>query len=196
MLCGIRSSSHRVTTIIGVQGSSWAVMGADSQVSEESKKFRLPSSFSKLISNGEFLIGTAGDVRAVNILTHTFVPPIVGKIPDEGLDKFMVSRFVPALKVCFDNNFYGKDNEHDSVFIVAVRGVLYEVGGGYECIRDDTGLYSVGSGSSYALGALHVLNKKPRTLSGAKVMIKEALQAASRYDTGTSDPVTIIVQRY
>jgi ATP-dependent protease HslVU (ClpYQ) peptidase subunit len=184
-----------MTTIAAVQGSSWVVIGADSQVSEDNKKYRLPDGFGKLVRNGEYLFGVAGDLRAVNILTHDFRPPAPRKDADRKLlDKFMTSRFIPKLKSCFDMNFYGKDSEHGSMFVVAVRGVIYEVGSDYDCIRDERGLYSVGSGSQFALGALHALDTKPRSIASGRGMVRSALMASCSYDSGTSEPVTIVVQ--
>lgn len=185
-----------MTTVAAVQGPSWAVIGADSQVSEDSKKYRLPQGFSKLIHNDVYLIGVAGDHRAVNVLTYNFAPPSPGRFQGADLDEFMVSKFVPSLKRCFDNNFYGKDSEHGSSLIVLVRGVAFEVGSDYDCIRDENGLYSIGSGSSYAIGALHATDtNKVRTLGAAKDMIRSALLASCSYDSGTSEPVTIVVQQ-
>lgn len=185
-----------MTTIAAIQGENWAVVGADSQVTEDSKKYVLPDAFSKMFQNGPYLIAIAGDFRAVNILTHNFRPPSPGKHTGESLDKFMVSVFVPKLKVCFENNAYGKDNETASDLIVVVKGVIYEIGSDYDCIRDANGLYSIGSGSSYALGALHVLDTKNRTLASAKESVRSALGASCLYDSHTSAPITIVVQGY
>lgn len=185
-----------MTTIAAVQGPSWVVVGADSQVSEDNKKYQLLPSFSKLVQNGPYLFGVAGDLRAVNILTHNFSPPSPGKARGDQLDKFMVSKFIPNLKICFDNNFYGKDGEHGSLLIVAIRGLVYEVGSDYDCIRDSRGLYSIGSGSPYALGALHARDtEKTRTLGHAREMVRGALMSSCLYDSGTSEPVTIVVQQ-
>lgn len=184
-----------MTTIAAVQGPTWVVIGADSQVSEENRKYRLPERFSKLVEKGPYLIGVAGDLRAVNILKHNFTPPAPKKMDIEHLDKFMVSRFIPKLKLCFENNFYGKDGEHGSLLIVAIRGVVYEIGSDYDCIRDERGLYSIGSGSDFAIGALAALDsQKNRTLGIAREMVSDALDVASLYDSGTSAPVTIVVQ--
>lgn len=184
-----------MTTIAAVQGPSWAVIGADSQVSEDNKVYQLPEMFSKLVEKGPYLIGIAGDFRAVNIVRHEFVPPIPRKLGVEYLDKFMVSRFVPKLRQAFERNYYGKDNETGSALIVAVRGVLYEIGSDYDCIREERGLYSIGSGSQFALGALSALaSERVRTLGGAREMVSDALGAAILYDSGTSAPVTIVSQ--
>jgi ATP-dependent protease HslVU (ClpYQ) peptidase subunit len=186
-----------MTTIAAIQGDSWAVIGADSQVTEENKKYQLPERFSKLVEVGAYYIGIAGDLRAVNVLKHNFRPPAPKRMTVEQLDKFMVSRFVPKLKSCFDVNFYGKDSEHGSSLMVAVHGIVYEVGSDYDCIRDDRGLYSIGSGSQFALGALSALDSTTaRTLGAAKEMVSSALSAAALYDSGTSKPITIVVQAY
>lgn len=186
-----------MTTIAAVQGSGWAVVGSDSQVTEDSKKFTLKKEFSKLLRNGPYIIGVAGDLRAVNILTHNFSPPTpLRGVGEDELDKFMATKFIPELKACFDKNFYKQDAEQGSSLVVLLRGVVYEVGSDYDFIRDAGGVYSIGTGSAFALGALHALGQQgSNTLARAKERVAAALEASCSYDSMTSAPITIVVQR-
>lgn len=186
-----------MTTIAAVQGPSWAVIGSDSQVSDDNRIYSLPGDFQKLSSNGPYIFGIAGDLRAVNLLVLDFDPPIPTRAKGVSLDKFMVSKFIPKLKQCFDSSSYGKDGEHGSIVIVCIDGVVYEIGQYYECIRDEHGLYSIGSGSQFALGAMHAMLSSRRgemTIDRAESMVKASLGAASAYDSGTSGPFTILLQ--
>jgi hypothetical protein len=86
-----------VTTIVAVQGPSWAVVGFDSQVTEEGgRSYTLGRGSSKVVKNGPYLLGAAGDVRAINILAYAFTPPKPGPITGIRLDRFVTSKFVPA----------------------------------------------------------------------------------------------------
>ena len=97
-----------MTTVAAVQGPSWVVIGYDSQVSEtDGRTYQLPSGAGKCVEIGRFLIGVAGDFRAVNLLAHSFTPPDPERMKGTKLDKYMITRFVPSLKKCFDVNFYG-----------------------------------------------------------------------------------------
>jgi ATP-dependent protease HslVU (ClpYQ) peptidase subunit len=183
-----------MTTIAAVQGPGWLVIGSDSQVSADNRTYRLPRGFGKLVHNGPYVLGTAGDLRAVNILTHDFEPPVPGKIKGVSLDRFMVSRFIPKLRKTFEANAYGKEGEHESVILACLGGVIYEIGQYYECLRDDDGLYAIGSGGHFALGALRVLRGDAPTVLEAEEMVRSALLAAAACDSNTSEPVMTITQ--
>jgi len=186
-----------MSTVVAIQGPTWVMVGYDSQVSEDSgRKYVLPKEAGKVSENGEYLFGVAGDLRAVNILAHGFVPPDPGKKLGEELDQFMSTKFMSALKKCFDVNFYGKDGEQGSNILVAVNGTAYEIGGNYDCIRDIHGFYAVGTGSPYALGALHANRPERLTLKIAKERAYEAVRVATLLDTSSCEPITIKVQHW
>lgn len=182
-----------MTTLAAIQGPSWVVVGYDSQVSDDGRSYLLPADSPKCFEVGEYLIGIAGDYRAVNVLSHNFVPPDPGKNSGVDLDKFMNSKFVPSLKKCFDNNFYGKENEHGSLLLVVVNCTVYEIGDNYDCIRDSRGLYALGSGGAFALGALYALDEiEARNQRNAERHIEIAMNAAASLDPATSDPVFVV----
>lgn len=186
-----------MSTVVAIQGPSWVVVGYDSQVSEDSgRKYVLPSDAGKVAENGDYLFGVAGDLRAVNILTHSFIPPDPGKKLGYELDQFMSTKFMSSLKKSFDHNFYGKDGEQGSNIIVVVNGTAYEIGGNYDCIRDIYGFYSVGTGSPYALGALHANVPERVTVKTARERAYEAVRVATMLDSSSCEPITIKVQHW
>ncbi len=183
-----------MTTIAAVQGPGWAVIGSDSQVSEDDRTYCLPKTFGKLVRNGPYVLGTAGDLRAINILTHDFDPPARGKPKGVSLDRFMISQFIPRLRESFEASAYGREGEHGSVILACFGGVIYEIGQYYECIRDDDGLYAIGTGGHFALGALRVLKGETPTIAEAEHMVREALIVAASYDSKTAGPFTVMNQ--
>lgn len=188
-----------MTTIAAIQGSSWAVVGFDSQVSEsDGRKYQLPNNAAKCFEVGPYIIGVAGDFRVVNILAHSLNPPEPPKAVGEKLDKFMTTRFVPALRRAFENNFYNRDGkEEGALLIVVVNGTIYEVGPNFDCIRDDRGIYAVGSGGNFALGALVALDDQGRrTQKRAQEMVSTAMFAAVSLDSGTSEPITLLTKKW
>lgn len=70
-----------MTTIVAIQGENFAVVCSDSRISdvEESGHIAqintLREGSSKVAVNGKYLLGAAGDLRAINILHHAFNPP-------------------------------------------------------------------------------------------------------------------------
>jgi ATP-dependent protease HslVU (ClpYQ) peptidase subunit len=182
--------------LAAIQGEGWAVVGYDSRVTEDNRIFVLPKDAGKVVKNGQYIFGAAGDMRAVNLLAHIFKPPAPAST-DIGvkLDKFISSKFIPALKQCFDDAQYGEKGEQDSSVLVIVHGRIYEIGNAYDWCLDESGIYAVGSGAEYALGSMHTsLEGKKRTISTARSSVKSAVILAARLDPSTGEPVYVLSQ--
>jgi ATP-dependent protease HslVU (ClpYQ) peptidase subunit len=187
-----------MTTIAAYQGSTWAVVAYDSKVTEDSRVFTLPRESGKVFQRGPYILGAAGDMRAVNLLAHTFKPPspAVQDLQPAALDRFMSTKFIPSLKACFEEANYSEKGEQDSTVLAIVNGKVYEIGSNYEWCHDVTGLYALGSGSAYALGAMHALKDSMRGgIVNARTIVKEAVLIASRLDSDSGEPVYVLSQR-
>jgi ATP-dependent protease HslVU (ClpYQ) peptidase subunit len=199
-----------MTTIVAIQGDGYAVVGTDSRVSsfdEQGMAFQittLGTGAGKIAQNGKYLLGAAGDVRAINLLHHVFIPP-APTFNDGGhrLDHFITQKFIPQLRNCFENNGYampdndGKNHmaEHNSTILVVINGVIYIIDGDYSWTSDRTGVYAIGSGSSYALGAIQAITGgKQLQIPKAKAAINKALSITSKFDPYTGSPFQIFVQ--
>jgi hypothetical protein len=192
-----------MTTIVAVQGSGWAVVGYDSQVTEEDgRRYTMARGSSKVAKNGEYLLGAAGDVRAINILAYAFAPPKVGDLTGVRLDRFITSRFVPALRACFEAQGYAASKEsketaeQGSVVLVVANGTIYVIGEDYSWVRDSGAIYAFGSGGDYALGALYSygIEKVTARVDAAQDLIRNSLTVASKLDPGTGAPFHIMTQ--
>lgn len=200
-----------MTTIVGIQGDNFAVVCSDSRISdvEDSGHVAQISTLregnSKVASNGKYLFGAAGDMRAINILHHAFNPPTPTNLKGKKLDEFITVKFIPALRECFETQGYAVPESHedkrhiaeqDSTIIVVVNGTIYVVDGDYSWYSDAHGLYVLGTGSAYALGALQAMvgNKKIKTPYQAKTMALKALAIATRNDPHTGAPFHTYVQ--
>ena len=77
-----------MTTILAIQGDDYALICSDSRISTmdsggfASQITTLGSGSAKVAENGKYLLGAAGDMRAINIIHHVLVPPP----PTPGLD--------------------------------------------------------------------------------------------------------------
>lgn len=203
-----------MTTIVAYQGLNFAVVGHDSRISSvddtgfTSQILTLGDNSAKVMVNGKYLLGAAGDVRAINILHHSFTPPppttnMVGM----KLDKFFTNTFIPALRECFEKQGYAVPDTDDkkhiaeqgSTILVVVNGVIYVVDEDYSWASDINGLYALGSGSSYALGAMHMKTsgrKKSLGIHTAKTLVLSALSVASKFDPHTGPPFKTVVQDF
>lgn len=199
-----------MTTIVGIQGDTFAVVCSDSRVSsfdESGLAFQittLGAGTSKIATNGKYILGAAGDVRAINILHHAFTPPTPpANAYGKKLDQFITRQFIPSLRHVFDEQGYSlpeRENsdhlaEHSSTIIVVVHGTLYIIEGDYSWTSDTSGIYAIGTGSSYALGALQALvGGKKLSAQQAKTAGVKALTVASKFDPYTGSPFQSFVQ--
>ena len=74
----------------------------------------------------------------------------------------------------------GKVDGNRFNFLVAVGGEVFDVADDCSICMSDDGIYGVGSGSSYAIGAIH---------AGAKPL--KALAVAEKLDMNTSGPFLV-----
>lgn len=200
-----------MTTIVAIQGDDYCVVGTDSRVSsfdESGMAYQittLGTGSCKIAQKGRYLLGAAGDVRAINILHHAFTPPLPPfKSGGSQLDEFITLKFIPALQVCFENTGYAMPDlaedkthisEQSSTILVAINGVVYIIDGDYSWTSDRTGIYAIGTGSSYALGAVQALtNSKELTIQKAKTVVNKALSITSKFDPYTGSPFQIFSQ--
>lgn len=200
-----------MTTIIGIQGDGFCLVTADSRISELegdkgliSQFFSLRESHSKLAVNGRYILGAAGDLRAINILHHAFQPPAAPPtLRGKKLDHFVTVKFIPALRECFEAQGYAipdKDEkkhiaEHASTIMMAVNGVIYIIDSDYSWLSDSSGLFAIGTGAQFALGAMHALMPKTKiNLHTARKMALKAIATAARFDAYTGAPYQTITQ--
>ena len=199
-----------MTTIIGIQGSDYALVCSDSRISTmdeggfASQITTLGSSSAKIAENGKYLLGAAGDMRAINILHHAFQPPLVPpNTSSKKLDNFITTKFVPSLRECFEKQGYASPEndsathiaQHGSTIMTVVCGTIYVVDGDYSWTSDINGLYALGTGSSYALGALQALSSsKEMTATQAKRVALKAITIASKFDPYTGLPFHTYIQ--
>jgi ATP-dependent protease HslVU (ClpYQ) peptidase subunit len=200
-----------MTTIIGIQGDGYSLVCSDSRISAmddggfASQVITLREGTGKVALNGKYLLGAAGDMRAINILHHVFQPPqFTTSLKGKKLDQFITSKFVPALRDCFEKQGYAVPTEketsshlaeHGSTVMVSVNGSIYIVDGDYSWTADATGIYAMGTGSPYALGALQALvSNKTLTPAQAKKVALKAISIAAKNDPYTGSPFHCYIQ--
>jgi 20S proteasome alpha/beta subunit len=64
-----------MTTIAALEGIDYAVLVADSQITEDNL-VTLATSTPKIVEVGKFLIGISGDTRPGDILAYNWKPPL------------------------------------------------------------------------------------------------------------------------
>lgn len=181
-----------MTTLIAFQGPDFAILGADSQITDGDKRILSPS-IPKIVKLGKYLLGVAGDVRPGDILTYNWKPPLY-----DGTDpvKFMGKKVIPSIITAFKANGYDHTKEGASYsFLIVFAGNVFEIGDDLSMSQSSDGLYGIGSGSAYALGVMAAQLPLLSNLDMAKEGILEALGISAKYDINTAPPFQIEVQR-
>jgi ATP-dependent protease HslVU (ClpYQ) peptidase subunit len=198
-----------MTTIVALQGDGYVVLGTDSRISSVdsdgfvSRVHTMNSNISKVCQISGMLIGVAGDVRAINLVSHALqVQAPSSSLKAKKLDEFVTNKFIPSLRSCFDANGYSPPSretsehvaEQGSEIILAVNNVVYQIDTDYAWSNDANGMYAIGTGAQYALGALAILfTSKQQTIAASKKQCLAALSTAARFDPHTGYPYQTFV---
>lgn len=170
-----------MTTIIAIQEDDGVRFGADSQVTSPSGRIYSHDKMVKITQNNQYIIAGSGECAPCDIAQHIWEPPIPTAHDKKDFYHFIIAKVVPSLKQCFKDNDYKLDGESDGetrfAFLIAVGGYVFELADDFSVALDKSGFYGVGSGSAYALGALH---------AGATPAL--ALKIAAENDAYTSAP--------
>lgn len=146
----------------------------------------------KVFRSGEFVMGCAGNRRFGELARYAFKPPTI-KIKD--VERYMVTTFIDALREALRGKGYlsstngqeGADRENGDGMLVGVRGGLYFVGCDFTASMVADGMFSIGCGQDYALGALYAT-----PAAEPEVRIGVALAAAERYSDGVVGPFHVV----
>jgi ATP-dependent protease HslVU (ClpYQ) peptidase subunit len=144
----------------------------------------------KVFINGEFIFGYTTSFRMGQLLEHSFTPPE----PDENQNctKFMVKKFIPAVKDCLKDGKFQKTKEEQDVggnFLVGYRGQLYSIESDYQVMKVKQNYNACGCGKDISLGSL--FSTETLDLSPER-RITIALDAAVEFCAGVRGPYTIL----
>ena len=105
---------------------------------------------------------------------------------------FVVEALIPHYREILKEHGYAKtDNGEESggVFALGFNGHLFVVYSDFQVMQSSHNYISVGSGESYALGALKIMEG---TKLSPKVKIKKAINTASAFCTGVGGKTSIV----
>jgi len=132
-----------------------------------------------------------------------FAPPNANELIGTRLDKFVTSKFVPALRACFEDQGYApreskEGAQHGSVVLALVNGSIYEIDEDYSWVRGSTGIYTAGTGGDVALGAMLAMTNDRSFdeigVEGTKKIVKGCLNIAIKSDNQSGGPVHVAHQ--
>lgn len=173
-----------VDQAIRVGADSQASAGYDAEHRDDGKLFRL------LRRDGarsgwyhpEALIGFTTSYRFGQIAQYHVDMPVVSRASAAEPHKYMVKRYVPALRKALKEHGYTKvvnERETAGTMIVATLGKIFVIYDDLQ-VAVPVAYTAIGCGFAYALGAMH---------AGASVT--QALNAADRFSSGVGGPMRV-----
>lgn len=179
-----------MTTIIGVQYEDKALLIADSRVTDDAGRIYSHPNMKKIIEKNGYVIAGAGEVSPCDIAMHLWVPPKPTFKDRENLYQFMIKKVMPSLRKALTDNGYNFEEPNDRTkdglrfqLLLAVGGEIFDISDDLSVCISEEGIYGIGSGSSFALGALTV---------GAKPI--KAMEAAAKLSAFSAPPFQTVEQ--
>lgn len=169
-----------MTTIIGLQAKTSCLLVADSRVTDDSGRTYAHPTMSKITKRGKFLIAGAGTTQPCDIVQHVWKPPTLTPASYKDLYHFMIADVVPSIRTTLSANGYTPDKESeepDFIFLIAVGGTIFELDDTLSVLLRDDGIYGIGSGAPYAIGALQ-----------AGATWRQSMQIAAKNNIFTAPP--------
>ena len=165
-----------MTCIVGLEDAGKVWLGGDSAVSWTGDDAVHAVSHKKVVRRGGLLIGLAGHLGACTLAASVAAPePYDGGDPREHVLVSLVLPLRATLKKA------GLLDEPCDLLIGCGGKLLYAgTDGAVHGFRDGCG--AIGSGSSYALGALHAARGTP------KLRLRRALEATAHYCASVAGP--------
>lgn len=177
-----------MTTIVAIEHADGVTFAYDSQVTSGGGGFTRHDDQQKVFQNGELVFGIAGSVLDAQIIEHMDIPSIK-KRHAGNLDAWVTNRLIPSIRenlAAHGALEVDKQQTFADVHALAcVRGRIYRIGSNTAWTRREDGVYAVGSGSHFAMGAL-----------GMGASARKAVKVARANDLYTGGPIRTIEVRY
>lgn len=184
-----------MTAIAAIAKGGRVYMAGDSAAVGQSHYLSLAAT-PKVFEVGPLVIGYTSSFRMGYALQHRLELP--DGLPDGesliALDRWMAVDFIDAVRQLMTAVGHMRkdcDREQGGVFLVGVRGRIYECDDDYHARRVGHDYYACGSGVSVCLGALKAAEILAPDADPSDVLVA-ALRAASAHVTSVSSPFPVI----
>ena len=150
----------------------------DMQASSAGERIRLADGNAKVFQRGPLVFGVAGRLAYLEELKYAEEIPV----PSDGnIGRFVTREMLPALRRVSDRLVDAEQAEvgvHEVQVLLGVGGRVFDLSGLDSAMQFEGGVYAIGSGREFAMGAY-----------AAGANMKRAIQIASSFDTGTGPDV-------
>lgn len=152
-----------MTTIVAAEMKGEVVWAWDSQVTMGGEGAELE--YDKVFHNGSAVVGLAGAIVDSQTLRYTDLP----ELDTWDIDRWVTEKLAKRIK---------KKTKYHGRILTEVGGRVYEIGQEGSWVRNTSGIYAIGSGADYAMGAM---------LTGANP--GQAVMVAAQLDLGTGGTI-------
>ncbi len=186
-----------MTCIIALKKDDTIYWGADSCVSGyETRTMSRP----KIFQIGDLVLGGSGTLRMLQVMEYHLVPKKHKKKMSDM--EYLIRKIVPQIRKITkehgqlaDKQADGKGEQSGAYFLMGYRNNIYELGFDFSVTSPVENYDAIGSGQSYALGALF----QPYVLGYENpieplLAVKTALEAAEFFATGVRSPFVLYKQ--
>lgn len=184
-----------MTCIVGLQTDDNIFIAGDRSSSDIYSVGRVHDPKIAWVGDGSIVIGYAGSFRFGQILEHHLTVPF--HYPDMSDYNYLVSQLVEQIRLimtdCGMNGTEDGFESNASNALIVYNGGLWTLQEDYSIIRSADPFISIGTGSYYALGAMHGMamsdtnfNKNPEHF------LTTALQVAEYCDPRVSGPFDMV----
>lgn len=165
-----------MTTILGIQSEDHCVIAADSATTAGDRTFA-SSLQPKIVESGDYLLACAGMSVATDVVMYVWKPPVART---DDIYRHMVGTVVPSLRHAMAVNDVTFKDDDSLQILLAYGGLLFQIESDYSVLHRDDGVFAIGSGAQYAVGAY-----------SAGASIQEAVEIAAENDIYTGLPVEV-----
>lgn len=185
-----------MTAIVGIQGDTWAILASDSMTSYDDRPF-YAKGMNKVVERGEYVFAVAGDALAGDIANQLWTPPRVSKVLST--DDFVMTKVLPSFRAACIAHGYTPNTKEDKDtgfdMLLCLNATIYQIDTGFGWMRDDRGLYAIGSGGAVALGAMAGLVATKQTEKNAEGVARRSLEISTDYNIYVGGETQLIVQK-
>jgi hypothetical protein len=146
----------------------------------------------KVFTNGHFLIGFTSSFRMGDILRYADLP-VYREDEDGGSHRFMVKKFIPAVRTLFKDSGYMSvehQREQGGTFLVGFCGHLFAIWDDLQVASSTYDTLAIGRGGQVALGAMIAMRVSGVALDES--LVEVALKASQRVIAGVRSPFVIL----
>lgn len=170
-----------------IGGDSAAVSGLNITVRKDVKVFARTDN-----SNNTWVFGYTTSYRMGQLIQYELMLPKLKK-SEENLHRFMVTKFIPALRKCLKEGGWehkDKDRASGGTFLVGLRDRTFIINDDYQVGESTNSFAAVGCGAQIALGAMFAAIKlKP--LIKPEELVLLGLESATHFNGGVRPPYEI-----